>query len=134
MSGEFFKFAGSLLAVSALVFVAWRLRLGNGSVLAGEAEARELADNAICGFDAVELALDTGGKGALLRDSDGRILLLRPHGVHFAARLLDHSSSAHRDGPLLTVSTGEATFTPARLDLGEDNARSWDKRIAALHS
>ena len=134
MSGELLKFAGSLLAVSALVAIAWRLHLGgSGARLANEAEARELADNAICGFAATEVALDSRGKGALLRDGEGRILLLKPHGVHFAARLLDKASAANRAGSVLTIVTGEATFAPARLDLGGE-ADAWDKRIGALHS
>lgn len=134
MNSELFKFAASLFAVSLLVLVAWRLRLGSSRALEDEAEARELAENAVCGFDAVEIALDADGKGALLLDREGRILLLRPHGVHFAARLLDRSSAASQDGPVLTISTGEATFAPAQLVLGEEDAKSWDKRIAALHS
>jgi hypothetical protein len=134
MSVTILKFLGSLLAVGLMVAVAWRLRLGGGGAkLANEAEARALADNAVCGFDAVELALDASGKGALLRDAGGRILLLRPHGVHFAARLLDRASSSVRDGPCLTIVTSDASFAPAVLELG-DAAEAWDKRIAALHS
>ena len=133
MSGELFKFVGSLLAVAALVVIAWRLRLGGGARLSNEAEARELADNAICGFVADEVTLDADGKGALLRDADGRILLLRPHGVHFVARLLDGASTASREGPVLTIATGDARFSASSLDLGAA-AEAWDKRIAALHS
>ena len=134
MSGELLKFLGSLLAVGALIAIAWRLRLGrDGARLSNEAEARELADNAVCGFAAIEVALDTHGKGALLRDAEGRILLLRPHGVNFAARLLDRASTTRREGSHIMIGTGEATFAPVRLDLG-DAAKAWDKRIAALHS
>jgi hypothetical protein len=133
MSGELLKFLGSILAVGGLVAIAWRLRLGgSGAALADEGEARELADNAICGFAAAEVALDARGKGALLRDGDGRIVLLRPHGVHFAARLLDRASTVKRAGPILTIATGETTFAPAQIDLG-DAAETWDNRIAASH-
>jgi hypothetical protein len=134
MSGELLKFLGSLLAVGAIVAIAWRLRLGGGgATLTSEAEVGELADNAICGFAAAEVVLDAQGKGALLRDEEGRILMLRPHGAHFAARLLDRESTVNRAGPILTIATGEATFAPARLNLG-DTAEAWDERIAALHT
>lgn len=132
MSGELVQFVGSLVAVTLLVATAWRLRLGQaGARLTDESEARELADNAVCGFAAIELTLDAGGKGALLRDRQGRILLLRAHGAHFAARLLDRASRASRAGTVLTVATGERTFAPAVLQLGAA-AAAWEQRIRAL--
>lgn len=134
MNGGLLQFIGSLAAVCVLVAIAWRLRLGGGGArLASEADARELADNAVCGFAALDIALDAEGNGALLRDAEGRILLLRPHGVHFAARLLDKASLVRRDGPILTIRTGETAFPETTLDLSEA-AKAWERRIGALNS
>lgn len=131
MATDLLKFGGSLVAIVALVIIAWRMRLGGTARLADEAEARELADNAICGFEAVELGLDAEGQGALLADADGRILLLAPHGVHFAARLIEPGSRIERNGARLAITTSDRTFPPADLDLG-DAARAWELRLAAL--
>ena len=132
MSVELIKFLGSLLAVAALVAIAWRLKLGGGGArLASATEARELADNAVCGFAADEVALDAGGRGALLRDGEGRILLLAAHGVHFAPRLLDARAIANCDGGSITIVTSDRSFPPAVLDLG-DAAEAWARQIAAL--
>jgi hypothetical protein len=134
MSGELIKFLGSLLAVGALVAIASRLRLGGGgAILASEADARELADNAACGFAAVEVALDVGGKGAMLRDGEGRIMLLAPHGVHFAARILDGGARASRNGDELTVLTSDRAFPPTVLNLG-NAAEAWARCIGTVES
>lgn len=117
-----------ILLVSALVAA---LRLGNDVRLAGAAEARELAATAVCGFDPVDLALDRAGIGALLRDSQGRVMLLRRHGAHFAARLLDSHAFARLDRNFLTVGTGEKTFGQITLDLG-DQAQVWAASLRRL--
>lgn len=131
MEGQFLVFAGSLAGIALLVLAARWLRLGGEATLAGEEEARALADNAICGFTAQEVAIDAKGHGALLGDRYGRILLLAPHGVHFAARLLDAKASARREGSMLLIETGEADFPTVRLELG-DAAGIWSKRLSAL--
>jgi len=131
MTADLLKFGGSLAAITVLVLIAWRMRLGGTARLADEAEARELADNAICGFEAVEIGLDSERKGALLADAEGRLLLLAPHGVHFAARLLEPGSKAKSDGPLLSIMTTNSTFPLVQLQLG-DAAQAWERRIAAL--
>jgi hypothetical protein len=134
MSGELVKFLGSLLAVATLIAIAWRLKLGtDGPRIAGTAEACELADDAVCGFVAKEVALDAGGRGALISDCEGRILLLAPHGVHFAARLLNVDSRADCLGGSLSITTGERNFPPILLELG-DVAEAWARRIDALDS
>lgn len=131
MEGQLLVFIGSLAGVAMLVLAARWLRLGGEATLAGEEDARALADNAICGFTAQEVAMDARGHGALLGDRYGRILLLAPHGVHFSARLLDAGASARLDGSTLLIETGEASFPIVRLDLG-DAAGTWSERLSAL--
>ncbi|HTM95948.1 MAG TPA: hypothetical protein VL100_09045 [Croceibacterium sp.] len=130
MAGLILQFAGSLAAVFLLVFVAWRLRLGGEPEIAGEMEARELAANALCGFEAAEIALDRAGRGALLRDSAGRIMLLAPHGNHFIGRLLDARTVARLHADRLEVAIGERRTATAALDVAD--AEAWCRAINSL--
>lgn len=130
MDAGLVQFAGSVLAVLLLVIVAWRLRLGGDPRIADEADARELADNALCGFDAVDVALDCAGRGALLRDAEGRIILLAPHGNRFVGRLLDAGARARIDGERLVITAGERRLAPAALELAD--AAAWCREIEAL--
>lgn len=125
MSGQLVVFAGSLAGVAVLILIAWALGLGRGARIADEGEARELADNAIVGFEPVEIAIDAQGRGALLADAEGRIMLLAPHGANFAARLLE-AVPVSRKG-------GHFTIDGITLDLG-DAAGAWEKRLARLDS
>ncbi len=124
MNGQLLTFAGSLAAVVILVLASWALGLGRGARIVDESEAQELADNAICGFEVEEVALDAGGHGALLLDGKGRIMLLAPHGAQFAARLLDGAARTARDGARLTVDS-------VTLDLGAA-AGAWETRLRRL--
>lgn len=130
MTAKLLQFAGSLAAVLALVLVAWRLRLGGEAHIADEAEARELADNALCGFDAAEVALDRKGRGALLRDGAGCIMLLSPHGNRFVGRVLDGRARAQLEGDHVTIAIGEARLTPVTLELAD--APAWCRAIETL--
>ncbi len=130
MTGELLQFAGSLAAVLLLIVFAWKLGLGGEARIVDEAEARELADNALCGFEAEAVALDRGGRGALLRDSAGRVMLLAPHGNRFAGRLLDKGARARRDDDRITITTGERAVAPVTLDVADSAA--WCRAIDAL--
>lgn len=123
----------SLAAILLLAWLCAKLRLGDDVRIGGTAHARQLADEAICGFTANELALDRAGIGALLRDAEGRVLLLRRHGAHFAGRLLDSHAFTRLDRHLLTIGTGEATFGTITLDLG-DQAQVWASSLRRLGS
>lgn len=118
------QFAGSLAAVLGLAWLATRLGLGGDARLRDREEARRLADEAVCGFEAEEVALDRAGIGALLRDPDGRVMLLRRHGSRWVARLLDSHAGVRLDRNLLEIATGERSFGTITLDLGEQ-AQVW---------
>ena len=124
MSGQLLVFGGSLAGVALLILAAWLLRLGRGARIADEAEARELADNALLGFDAQDVGLDAKGRGALLRDASGQILLLAPHGAHFVARLIDPSIGATRQGTRIVVLGIPLELGPA--------AGAWAERLSVL--
>ena len=118
------QLGASLIAILVVSWLVGWLRLGSDVRLSGEDEARDLARAANCGFEPTELVLDRAGIGALLRDGQDRVMLLRRHGAHFAARILDNHADARLDRNFLTIGTGEKTFGKVTLDLG-DQAQIW---------
>lgn len=121
----------SLAAVLFMAAVAWWLKLGGDARIRNEQEAAALADQAICGFKPVAIALDRAGIGALLRDGAGRQMLIRRNGAHFVGRLLDRNVVARLDRNFLTIGTGERTFGSITLDLGAD-AQYWASGLRHL--
>lgn len=115
--------AGSLAGVLGLALAAHWLGLGDEPRITDEEHARQLADEAHCGFAPVEVAVDRAGQGALLRDADGRHMLIRVHGNHFVARFIEQPLDARLDRKLLTLSTSERMFGAITLELGDDAAR-----------
>lgn len=125
------QIAVSLFAVLALAALARRMSLGGDVRLRDKAEACALAEAAVCGFSPVEVTLDKAGIGALLRDAQDRVMLLKRHGVHFAARLLTSHEGLRLDRNFLTISTGERTFGTVTLDLGGE-AQAWAGSLRRL--
>ncbi|MGB7407232.1 MAG: hypothetical protein WA908_01895 [Pontixanthobacter sp.] len=114
------QLALSLAAVLALGWLAARLKLGGDRKITNEDDARVLAEEAMPGFVATEIAIDRAGYGALLRDADGRVLMLRRHGAHFAARILERRPEATLDRDMLTIEVEDRPFGAVTLDLGQD--------------
>lgn len=124
MTAELLKLGGS---IAAILFIAWFarfLRLGGDVRIRSEEQARDIANETCCGFDPVEIAIDKAGIAALLRDAEGRHLLVRRHGVQWAGRLLDRHNDSRLDKNFLTVGTGEKTFGSVTLNLGSQ-ASHW---------
>lgn len=121
----------SLVAVLFMAGIAWWMKLGGDVRIRDEEQARILADQAVCGFRPVAMSLDRAGIGALLRDIDGRQMLLRRNGAHFVGRLLDRNVVARLDRNFLTIGTGERTFGSITLDLGPD-AQYWASGLRHL--
>lgn len=131
MAGKLIQFGGSLVAILVLAWIAWKLGLGGEPRIRDEAHLRELAEEALCGFEPVEVAIDQEGRAALARDAEGHIMLLRRHGAHFASRLLDKSARARIEGTVVVVTPADRRFGEARLDLGAP-APAWVQRIEQL--
>ena len=125
------QLAVSVALILAVTWLSRKLALGSDVRLRSEDEARALARAAVCGFEPAELALDRAGIGALLRDAEGRTMLLRRHGAQFAARLLDNHADTRLDRNFLTVGTGERFYEPVTLDLGEQ-AQVWAASLRRL--
>ena len=124
------RFAGSLIAILLLAGLARWLKLGPQRRLDNDDAAREAAQEALDGFEPVAIARDRAGGAALLRDAEGRILLLRRHGSHFAGRLLDGNARAGIDDGALIVDSGERRYGVVRLDI--DQPEAWRDAIARV--
>jgi hypothetical protein len=118
------KLLGSIIAILALAWTAKRMGLGGDVRIRDEDHARALADEAICGFEPVDVVIDKAGLGALMKDAAGRHLLIRRHGAQFAGRLLDGHAKSRLDQNFLTIGTGEKTFGHITLNLGPE-AQYW---------
>lgn len=121
---ELAKLGGSLVAILGLAWLASLLKLGGDLRIRDEAHARDLANEAVFGFEATDVIIDRAGMGALLKDGQGRQMLLRRHGAGFVGRLLDSRIEARLDQNFLTIGTGEKTFGTITLNLG-DAAQYW---------
>lgn len=126
------QLGASILAILALAWFARWLGMGGDVRIRDEAHARELAGQAVYGFEPVAVALDRARIGALLRDADGRQMLLRRHGAMWVGRLLDGKVEARLDQDFLTIGTGEKTFGTVTLQLG-DAAQVWAAGLRHLH-
>lgn len=129
--GELLQLGGSLAAILLLAWLALKLGLGGDRRIRDETELRELAEEALCGFEPVEIAIDRAGLAALARDAGGRVMLLRRHGAHFASRLLDGHANARLDRNFLVVGTSDRRFGEVTLDLGND-APTWAASLRRL--
>ena len=127
------QLGGSIFAILLVWMLAVKLGLGGDVRIRDERHACELAADALCGFDAVDLVLDRAGIGALLRDTAGRVMLVRRHGAQFAARLLDSHAFTRLDRNFLTIATGERRYGVVTLDLG-DKAQIWARSLRHLSS
>ncbi|MGV3729178.1 MAG: hypothetical protein ACO1NN_00265 [Sphingopyxis sp.] len=115
----------------AVLFVAWlvgRIGLGADPRIEDAAHAIRLAEEAEAGFGGVEVARDRAGFAAIVRNAEGRMLLLRAHGNFFAARPVDASVIGRLDKDFLTLTTPEKTFGAVTLQLGKD-AGMWASRM-----
>ena len=130
---ELLQLAGS---IASILFIAWLARfwrLGGDVRIHSEAQARDIAEEMLCGFNPVDIAIDKAGIAALLRDDQGRHMLIRRHGVQWAGRLLDRHSESRLDQNFLTVGTGEKTFGTITLNLGEQ-APIWASGLRHLNN
>lgn len=131
MTAELIQVGASLFAILALAWIALKLGLGADSRIRDEAHLRELAEEALYGFEPMEIAIDRAGVAALARDADGRVMLLRRHGAHFASRLLDGHTHVRLDRQFLVVGTSDRRFGEITLDLG-DSAATWAASLRRL--
>ena len=122
------------LSLVAVLFVAWLVRkmgLGADPRIADEAHAIRLAEEAEAGFRGTEVARDRAGFAALVRNAEGRMMLVRAHGNFFAARPVDGQVMGRLDKDFLTLTMPEKTFGAVTLQLGKE-AGMWASRMREL--
>lgn len=115
----------------AVLFVAWlvkRMGLGADPRIADHAHAIRLAEEAEPGFCGIEVGRDRAGFAAIVRNAEGRMLLIRAHGNFFAARPVDANVIGRLDKDFLTLTMPEKTFGAVTLQLGKD-AGMWASRM-----
>ena len=125
------QLGGSLVAV---LFVAWlvgRMGLGADPRIEDADHAIRLAEEAEAGFKGIEVARDRAGFAAIVRNAEGRMMLVRAHGNHFAARPVDQDMIVRLDKDFLTLAPLERTFGAVTLNLGKD-AGAWAARMRSL--
>lgn len=115
---------GSVAGVLALTGAAYLLGLGRDALISDADHARRLADEVDCGFRACDAIVDRAGHAALLRDAAHRHMLIRAHGNHFVARMIEPSFYGRLDCQFLTLTSNEHGFESTTLDLG-DHAAAW---------
>ena len=131
-AAQLIQLGGSIVAV---LFVAWLVKamgLGADPRIADADHAIRLAEEAEAGFGGIEVARDRAGFAALVRNGEGRLLLVRAHGNHFAARPVDASVVARLDKHFLILTTPDRTFGAVTLQLGKD-AGMWASRMRDLN-
>ena len=119
----------------AVLFVAWlvkRIGLGADPRIADADHAIRLAEEAEAGFKGIEVARDRAGFAAIVRNAEGRMMLVRAHGNHFAARPVDAATVGRLDKEFLTLTGPERTFGAVTLQLGKD-AGMWASRMRDLN-
>ena len=119
----------------AVLFIAWlvgRMGLGADPRIEDAAHAIRLAEEAEAGFGGTEVARDRAGFAAIVRNAAGRMMLVRAHGNHFAARPVDAATVGRLDKDFLTLTTPERTFGKVTLQLGKE-AGMWASRMRDLN-
>ncbi|UKK83352.1 hypothetical protein L7H23_12345 [Sphingopyxis sp. BSN-002] len=129
---DLIQLGASLVAV---FFVAWlvkRMGLGADPRIQDADHAIRLAEEAEAGFNGVEVARDRAGFSAIVRNAGGRMMLVRAHGNHFAARPVDTEVVGRLDKDFLTLTMPEKTFGSVTLQLGKE-AGMWASRMRDLN-
>ncbi|MEM7703090.1 MAG: hypothetical protein AAF251_14215 [Pseudomonadota bacterium] len=124
------QFGGSLVAILALAGLAILLKLGGSPKLAEESAVARAAGEVEDGFVPQRSSIARGGKSALARDANGRIMVIKQHGNKFTGRVLAPGSTAREEVDGLVVDPGEPRFGTVRLSLTD--ASYWADAINRL--
>jgi hypothetical protein len=128
---DLIQLGASLVAVFFVAWLVGKMGLGADPRIEDEAHAIRLAEEAEAGFRGVEVARDRAGFAAIVRNAEGRQMLVRAHGNHFAARPIDASVIGRLDKDFLTLTMPERTFGSVTLQLGKD-AGMWASRMREI--
>lgn len=132
MTAQILQLGGSLVAIALIVLLVRWLGLGRDPLFDSDDAVREAADEAMSGFRPVAVIRDAKGRAALARDAHGRVMVLRPHGAHVAARLLGRGTRAAYADCVLIVDPRERRFGPVSLRVEELEASAWMQAIEGI--
>jgi hypothetical protein len=118
------QLALSLAAVLALGWLARWMGLGGDVRIADQAHAIRIAYDGIYVFSGVDAAIDRAGYSALVRDREGRHVLIMVKGNKFVTRIVTPPIEGRLDHKLLTIDLREPDCAPVTLNLG-DQAQYW---------
>ena len=121
----------SLVMILGLYALARSLRLGGDQRIADADHAKRLAEETWPGFAATEVTLDRARIGALVRNAEGRVMLIRRHGARFVGRELTTHDGIRLDRHTLTLETGDRQTGTLTIDLGAD-AQIWAASLRRL--
>jgi hypothetical protein len=121
---EIAKLVGSLVAVLLLGWIAKWMGLGGEIRIRDEDHAKQLAFEGQNSFIGVDAVVDLGGYSALVRDADGRHVVIALLGNHFVTRMIRPPIEGRLNQKLLTIELQDPDFEPVTLNLGEQ-AQFW---------
>ncbi|MBA4751072.1 MAG: hypothetical protein H2055_02420 [Sphingopyxis sp.] len=122
------QLGASLIAVFFIAWLVGKIGLGADPRIEDADHAIRLAEEAEAGFRGIEVARDRAGFAAIVQNAEGRMMLVRAHGSHFAARPVDGQVEGRLDKDFLTLTMPERTFGAVTLQLGKD-AGMWASRM-----
>ena len=108
--------AVSFAGVLALVGLAWLLRLGRSEPLTRD-EVEAHAAHQLLPAHVTDTFLSTDGRAAIVASDDSRLCLIKRHGAHPAARLLNSHLKWRKDGDALVIDPDDRMFGAVRLSL-----------------
>lgn len=111
------QFGASLLAIFALAGLAYWLKLGGKPKLASDVDVARAASEVEAGFVPIRIAIARGGAAALVRNEEGRIMVIKLHGNRFAGRVLTSAAQVREVVDAIEVDTGETQFGTVRLSV-----------------
>ena len=109
----------SLAAIGAIFWLARRMGLGGDVRIRDRDHACQIASDAFVSFKCSDAAVDLGGYSALVRDDDGRHVLIWILGNRFVTRMLSRDVEARLDQKQLTINPHEPGAEKIILTLGE---------------
>lgn len=129
MPAEAWQALLSLVAVGLLVALVRWLRLGSEEGADADA-ARRAAASLVHDFEPVDVVWDPQARAGLAQSRDGRVMLVKLHGAHWAGRPLHAPSAAIDADGALRVDPGDRQFGAVRLRLPD--AQRWKAAINRL--
>ncbi len=117
-----------VFAFAALYVLARYLGLGRGTGILQPANARQIAFDALYGFEAAETVVGQDGQSALLKGHSGSYAIIQRHGAHFIAREFSTPVNCDSADDRLTLRSNIFPNGFVILNLGPD-ADKWRTRL-----